>query len=550
MATLAEQLLPQIFLQIVNMSITAGWLIFAVLLLRKLLKKAPKSVCCVLWAFVAVRLVCPFSPESFFSLIPSSQPIRSDVFQVNTGVHLGVPALDPVGDATLNLSDWEGTTVSAKSLFCNPLFLFSVLWLAGVVVVFGFGIWSVLRLRRKIRMSVPYQKGVLLCDTVQTPFIFGIFRPKIYLPSNIDSAQVPYVLAHERAHLSRKDHLWKPLAYGFLAVYWFHPLCWLGYFLFCRDMEFACDERVVKNWDFEKKREYSQTLLNLSVNRRTFAVSPLTFGEVGVKERIRAILHYKKPTFWMIFAAVILCAVTAVCFLTHRTATLSPENDGSVLLETGSDYSGVTLEARAVSGDAAAFSLEIVWKNSTLNEFMYGEPFDIYRWEENDWQRVEPRPGHGFSMPAYMVPPYSSRTHTYRPFDTYDLTVGKYRLVTEFFFEGKEEEIYRAWVDFDLETLPSLEGNRLRKYVYQGSEDVVPANFVLEEGNRFLFTFSAESSYVGVGTYEINGDKLILRTNDGAVYFFFADGDGYVFDAENSSGFRWGADFENGSVFR
>lgn len=211
MATLAEQLLPQIFLQIVNMSITAGWLIFAVLLLRKLLKKAPKSVCCVLWAFVAVRLVCPFSPESFFSLIPSSQPIRSDVFQVNTGVHLGVPALDPVGDATLNLSDWEGTTVSAKSLFGNPLFLFSVLWLAGVVVVFGFGIWSVLRLRRKIRMSVPYQKGVLLCDTVQTPFIFGIFRPKIYLPSNIDSAQVPYVLAHERAHLSRKDHLWKPL---------------------------------------------------------------------------------------------------------------------------------------------------------------------------------------------------------------------------------------------------------------------------------------------------------------------------------------------------
>ncbi len=320
--------MERVFFRLVNMSINAGWLILAVLVLRLALRRAPKWIACLLWALVAVRLLFPFSLESVFSMQPSGETIPQTAFTSSRpSIQSGVVFVDNAVNPILQESFAPETGDSV-----NPLqvwsFAASVVWAAGVVLMLGFAAVSFLRLHLKVRTAVRIQPSVYASEFVETPFILGLFRPRIYLPLHMEREVMESVIAHENAHLRRRDHLWKPLGYGLLAVYWFNPLCWVAYSLLCKDIELACDEKVIRGFDGQQKKMYSEALLACSVNRSRVMSCPLAFGEVGVKERVKSVLHYKKPAFWIVAAAVLACVAAAVCFLTDPVRKeKAPEND-------------------------------------------------------------------------------------------------------------------------------------------------------------------------------------------------------------------------------
>lgn len=305
--------MTEIFLKLLNMSISASWLVLAVLVLRLLLKKTPKWITCLLWCIVALRLVMPFTIESGLSLIPSAEVIPQDIVTSQVpAIHSGIPAVN----STVNPMVAQ-QVMAEENILEKVLSIGTLVWAIGAVGMFLYGIVSWLLLRHRVKASVLLQDRVYLCDNVDSPFVFGFFNPKIYMPSGMSIEQMEYVLAHERAHIQRGDHCWKPLSYWLLSVYWFNPLLWLAYILLCRDIERACDEKVIAKMDNTDKKGYSQALIACSVHRRMIMACPVAFGEIGVKERIKGVLRYKKPTVWILAAAMAICAVTAVCFLTN-----------------------------------------------------------------------------------------------------------------------------------------------------------------------------------------------------------------------------------------
>lgn len=309
--------MSELFLEIVNRSISASWLVLAVLVLRVLLKKAPRWVNVLLWGLVGVRLVCPISIESGWSLIPSAETVSPEIMLTQTPeLQSGVPALD----STLNpvIRDWFAPEPAASA---NPFQILipvlSGIWLAGMGILLLYTAVSVLSLRRRMRTAVRYRDNIFHSENVGSPFVFGIVSPRIYLPFALDEQTLPHVIAHEQAHIRRKDHWWKPLGFLLLTVHWFNPLMWLGYGLLCRDIELACDEKVIRSLKSEERADYTQALLNCSVSRARIAAYPLAFGEVGVKERVKSVMRYKKATFWIVAASVLVCVIAAVCFLTN-----------------------------------------------------------------------------------------------------------------------------------------------------------------------------------------------------------------------------------------
>lgn len=311
-------MMESLFLKILNMSISASWLVLFVVALRFALKKAPKKLRCVLWAMVALRLLCPFSFESALSLIPSAETLPREVITgaPSFDIDSGIKVIDRSVNEYLGEHYYEGVSVPAGA-GAKTMDMLGIVWLAGVAVMLLYAAVSYLRLRKKTAASLKTQGNVYLCDSIETPFILGIVKPRIYLPSAMEQTQMASVLAHEKAHLARRDHWWKPLGFALLAVYWFNPVIWLAYVLLCRDIELACDEKVIQNMEKSEIIAYSEALLSCSVPRRMIAACPLAFGEVGVKERIKSVLNYKKPAFWVIAAAVIACLAAAVCFLTN-----------------------------------------------------------------------------------------------------------------------------------------------------------------------------------------------------------------------------------------
>ena len=312
-----------IFLKLLNLSISASWLVLVVLVLRLVLKRAPKWVDVLLWGMVALRLMLPFSIESALSLIPSAETLSPEVVQFDPAptITSGVELIDNAVNPSLSES-----FAAAPLASVNPLYVWTYLagwvWLIGLAAMLLYALVSYLRLRRRVSASIPLRENIYVCDEVASPFILGIVRPRIYLPSALDEAQRGSVLSHERAHLARRDHWWKPLGFALLAVYWFNPLLWLAYTLLCRDIELACDERVLCGMDAGQVKDYSSALLACSVPRRMLAACPLAFGEVGVGARVKNALRYKKPAFWVVAASVAVCVVVAVCFLTNpRTDT-------------------------------------------------------------------------------------------------------------------------------------------------------------------------------------------------------------------------------------
>lgn len=306
-----------LFLDFLNRGIAVGWLILAILLLRLVFRKAPKAMLCGLWAIAAIRLICPFSIESVWSLLPSSETISPEILSENTfTVNTGMKVVDSSVNEYLGDHYFEGVSVPTGN--GNQIMnVFAVIWLTGIVLLLGYTLFSYLKLRRRVAESIEVEENIRFCDRIDTPFILGIFRPQIYLPSNLEKKQLTSVLAHEQAHLKRLDYFWKPLGFLLLTLYWFQPLVWLAYYLFCRDIELACDEKVICTMDLDQRKQYSSALLACSIRRQSFAACPLAFGEVSVKQRIRSVLSYKKPAFWLVVTAVIVCIAAAVGFLTN-----------------------------------------------------------------------------------------------------------------------------------------------------------------------------------------------------------------------------------------
>lgn len=339
--------MEQIFISFLNTSITAGYLILAVMLLRPILKKAPKYIRCILWGMVGLRLVLPFSFQSVLSLIPSAEPVPQEiVYSPTPAIHTGISFLNSSVNPILTESLAPTPEASVNPMQIVMAIAWNV-WLIGMAAMVLYSVISYILLKRKLREGVHQTGHIWLCDRIGSPFLLGLFRPRIYLPSSLKEEDAVYVIAHEEAHIRRKDHWWKPIGFLLLTVYWFHPLVWVAYIFLCRDIEFACDEKVIREMGTDCKKAYSEALINCSIPRKMISACPVAFGEDSVKGRVKSVLSYKKPAFWIILVAIIVCIAVAVCFLTdppddpanptvtdyHFRATVLEVRQGSLLVK-------------------------------------------------------------------------------------------------------------------------------------------------------------------------------------------------------------------------
>ena len=322
-----------VFLELVKLSLIGSLFAAAVMLVRLVFRKAPKWLFCVLWGVVALRLICPVSIESSLSLVPdrlASGQIFTNVgneyigdvdiiYESNAGYSNAIEAgRQPIysGDGYYVVT--EKDSLEAPKTVGGTIYpILSWVWVAGMVLMFAYTAVSYLVLRKKMEEATHLRENIWQCEQVDSPFVLGIIKPQIYLPYAITESDMANVIAHEQAHIHRKDHWWKPIGFLLLSVHWFNPVLWLAYILLCRDIEAACDEKVIKHMEKDEMRAYSTALLNCSVHRRRIAACPLAFGEVGVKERIKRVMNYKKPAFWIIVAAVVACSVAVICFVTN-----------------------------------------------------------------------------------------------------------------------------------------------------------------------------------------------------------------------------------------
>ncbi len=334
-----------IFWEVVNRSFSAGVLIAVTLFLRILLRRAPKRMRYILWLFVAIQLVCPLNVESTFSLMPDVgaviqerfpegglSPEENGGFAERDGENPLGYEFNPMGyEYELHPMGHDLDSMGQRNLSATVWLAGSYLpwiWVLGMAGMAGYGIVSFVKLKRSLRTAVRMEGNLWQSDRVVSPFIMGIIRPRIYLPFSLREPAMTYVLAHERIHIRQGDHIIKPLSFVLLAVYWFHPLIWVAFILMCRDMELACDERVVRKLGKRERKAYAESLLALSVKGNGIAACPVAFGETEVKGRIRAILNYKRPGVWMVLLAATACAAACVCFLTKPG-----ESDAALLKE-------------------------------------------------------------------------------------------------------------------------------------------------------------------------------------------------------------------------
>ncbi len=359
--------MSEIFLSVLNMSISAGWIVLAVLLLRAVLKKAPKYITVLLWAVVAIRLVLPVSIESVISLIPSAQTVSPEIMtQDIPGIDSGIPIINEAVNPII-FDSFAPTPAESVNPMQVLVFTMSIVWVVGTVIMAVYAFVSYIRVRKSVDIAVLLKENVFQCETVKSPFVLGVIRPRIYLPFGISENDAESVIAHEKAHIRRKDHIWKPLGFLLLTVHWMNPLMWLAYIFLCRDIELACDEKVVKDMSVTQKADYSRALLACSVNRRLIVTCPLAFGEVGVKERVKKVLNYKKPGFWIIIAGALVLVITALCFLT------SPKSEGGA----SDDSSDSSYQAVVKSDDDICMEI-LVKYIQTGAVFDYEENFALF----------------------------------------------------------------------------------------------------------------------------------------------------------------------------
>ena len=390
----------ELFLKIINMSISASWLVLAVLILRFVLKKAPKWINVLLWGIVAIRLICPFSFESTLSLIPSAETIPLNIGMDSTPtINSGISAINNAVNPIISQSN---TPMAGASI--NPLQItigiYEYIWIFGMIALALYTAISYWRLHRKVDTAVRYKDNIFQSENVSSPFVFGIIKPRIYLPFKMNGQDLEHVVAHEHAHIRRKDHWWKPFGFLLLTIHWFNPLMWMAYVLLCRDIELACDEKVIKELGNEQRGDYTQALVACSVNRRMIAACPLTFGEVGVKERVKSVMNYKKPALWVIIIAVIVCVGVAVCFLTnpkqdsYTLRIVVPAGSQEEFVYTDEEVSAIRNSIKIWSGDGLGDTevlLSPVNKTTetgyTATYLTHGMPVEFDA-EKNTWFKI------------------------------------------------------------------------------------------------------------------------------------------------------------------
>lgn len=326
--------MTELFLTIVNMSLNASYLLLAIILLRLALKKAPQWIKLPLWGLVALRLISPVFPQSSFSLLPQAQTISLNLANLAVpSIYSGIPIVDNMANALLSQS-----FTAAPGASVNPLQIWlpilAALWLLGIALLWVYAGASYLRLRRQVATAVLLQDNICQSENIPSPFLLGLLQPKIYLPLAMDETTAGFVVQHEQAHIRRHDQWWKAAGFLFVTVYWFNPLMWLAFWLLCQDMEMACDEKAVANYNREQKAAYAQALLNCSLRRQSPLAHPLAFGESDVKRRVKAILQNRKPTLILVFVAAVAGVIITICFLTNPYAS-QLRLDGEIYIRQG-----------------------------------------------------------------------------------------------------------------------------------------------------------------------------------------------------------------------
>ena len=475
------------FLTLVNRGLSAGWLVLAVVAARFLLKKAPRWAVCALWGLVALRLLCPFSPESPLSLIPDAQPVSPEAVW-NT-----VPAVEMAPDATeapvspvLEAVLPDGLPVSptpAQEIVAAA----SILWCAGLAGMVLYTLVSYRRLSRRVKGAVRIDGNLYQGAAIPTPFVLGVLRPRIYLPNTLSREDMPYVIAHERAHIRRRDPLWKALGFGLLCIYWFQPLLWLGYALFCRDMELACDEKVASALSPSHRANYSQALLNCSAGRRFLAACPVAFGEVGVKERVKRVLSFRRPTLRAVLAAVLICAVIAVCFLTNPVTPEPPKVTVAQMSITAENVTptGMTLTYHPDNAfqDVDAVTDSIYWleKQNDSGGWQVVQP---NQWIEPVLQPVE---APGQRTIHVVVTDNNHRTLDW-PLLGY-LDAGQYRVGIHFWEEAQEYTLYAPF---------TLDNPLVTPYAITSSLKKAGSHAMLKGDNARALTQAQTEELVGI----------------------------------------------------
>lgn len=502
----------EIFLKLLNLSITASWLILAVLCIRLLFRKIPKWITCLLWGVVAIRLIFPFSIESAFSLQLSAEPIRTSTMvegelipyvpSVNSNIGVVENTVNPLLAEAFAYQETE----SVAPLQIATEIAGSV-WLSGMVVLLIFALVSMIKLRLRVREAVRYKENIYICDAVKSPFILGIIKPRIYLSAALSEEEMDYIIAHERAHLKRKDHLWKPFGYLLLCIYWFNPLCWIAYIMLCKDIELACDEKVIKDMSFGDKKEYSRVLLFCATQRHLVMACPLAFGEVGVKERVKTVLNYKKPTFWITIAAIVVCAIVAICFLTNPAKEYQIRITIPAGSETGFYYSDeeicpkrntLTIAKGGHLGDMEVILLPVEVKE----ENAYDEPIYITAVAP---AKMDVEKGAWFKIGVNMQNP------TAEDIDVYVIVRGvEVRIASK--TKGDNDSNGESAEEQNSVTPQNLEGPQ---------EPDANEDAVYEELNRVVSTIGLENAYPWNNTVEFkpNADVLIKMASDGSGRF-------------------------------
>ena len=566
------------FLEIVNMSISASWIVLAVLLLRLLLKKAPKWITVLLWGIVAVRLICPFSIESAMSLIPSSETINTDIMVegdsmlendivvehkplIDTGVSIINDAVNPIIEENFSPEpEMEPQGDISMTPMRGIISILSWAWVGGMVVMLAYTVISYLRVKNKIGTAVLLRDNIYQSENVVSPFVLGVVKPRIYLPFNMDEQDMEHVIAHENAHIRRKDHLWKPFGFLLLTLHWFNPFIWLGYVLLCRDIELACDEKVVKEFDNQQKADYAQALLTCSVNRRVIAACPIAFGEVGVKDRVKSVLNYKKPAFWIIIVAILASSIAAVCFLTDPVSK-EEESEVSEEIDVSKDFvEGSLLYDLGATSIESIESCRLLDDGPVAEVFIGKEDFDIfakYRFVENfnpkdkihevllwpknqrisiiingDWFTLYlPEDGRivvqvSGSFKVYQADENNRITH-----EKFEELVRKYTQIGVVFRVNDALPEYRATVDYN-ENFQMAE----TLIIYEKESGVQLQKIDLPENERFTNT----PVYALDVTFDGNLDLLVPSQRPASAVYFQA----YVWN-EKESQFIYAPTFEN-----
>lgn len=436
-----------LFVSVLNMSISAAWVLLAVLILRLIFKKAPKRITVLLWCIVGLRLIMPFSVESIFSLIPSNETVSKAWDSPRPNLNSGITVIDNGVNNYLEGHYFEGVTRPAGH-FTDITTIAAAAWLIGTAALLIYTAVSFFRLKKGLRTAVLLRDNIFQSEKISSPFVFGIIKPKIYLPFGITERNAESVILHEQAHISRRDYLWKPLGFLLLCVHWFNPLMWLAYILFCRDIEFACDERAIGLLNTDKRADYSEALLNCSAGRHMLFAYPPAFGEVGVKSRVKSVLNYKKPAFWLAAAAVIAGIAASVCLLTSPK-TGSSRSDSLVvrdcIVEDGCEGIGYKLVSSTYEKNN--ISIRVKWTNKRKEELYFGEEFKLFK-TDGDTACTQKKAA-DFAAAANIISPGGSKTEIYNLSDHYDIEPGvQYRLEKTFYLKSTNDKKYKAYIVF------------------------------------------------------------------------------------------------------